>query len=96
MTLKEILEETKDKQYPLIEEYVHYIQNGIEEHTFAGKFRVVDGKIESLDGDSYSMDQEYECYEEFEAVEDEPGICKAGDICLGVTEWVGNLDTGEK
>ena len=95
MRLREYL---KDKgNYPMIEERIFgVLPGGTPFNTLSGVFGYIDGKLISWDGDSYSLDKDYDRFEEFKLSRDitlqdkhssmEPFICecKKGTTCLTV------------
>ena len=84
MTLKEFC---NGKNYPYIKEFIKFKLKGKEVWVFSGIFKVIDGEVKSLDGDTYDINMEYVSYEEYIADHDhEEGYYKKGDTLLKVIE----------
>lgn len=85
MTLKEIV---KGKNYPLIECRLLFTDaTGDEQDVFAGYCAYQNEQLVSLDNDSYSLDDEYVKYKEFEMPNDtrlKNTEYPKGTICLTV------------
>lgn len=85
--LKDIIEELGNKSYPLIECRLKWTdENGNENDDFWGECAYDADKKEliPLDGDSYSLEDLYEEYEEW--LDEEEKIADGGAICLTVWE----------
>lgn len=82
--LRDIIAELGNKSYPFIECRCKWTdENGDNDEFFGGcSYDAKTGELKPLDGDTYSLDDLYEEYEEW--VDDEEGLLT---ICLTVWEY---------
>lgn len=95
MTLRDIIASLGNKNYPYIECHIVYTHNNQEYDEEYGCCCYKDGQLISLDADSYSLDDIYFKWKEFEAKQDTPiqnndkslkYTIPKGTICLSVWE----------
>lgn len=81
LSLKQIIKRLGEKNYSYVEQRIKYFQNdGQQFNIFSGCFSIIDGKINSLDGDAYSEEDIYAEWEEW--------IGEGGNKCLTVYRHV--------
>lgn len=86
MTILDILEKENLNSIPYVSVRILYkgCSSGVIQDVFAGCFRVLDRKVISLDGDTYSITNEVEKYELETADADEEGYYHKGDALMTI------------